>query len=268
MTIVVKIGGNTLRKGFTDNLVQDVNRVSQSSGLVLVHGGGIEVTETAEKLGKEQTFVVSPGGMRSRYTDKETAGIFVMVMAGKINKSLVARLQSGGVNALGLSGADGGILRAQRKRRLVIIDERGRKRVIEGGYTGKITEVNVTLLNTLLANQYLPVIAPIALGDEYELLNVDADRAGASVAGGLKADKWIVLTDVPGLLLKEKVVPKLSRREAEEIIPNIGHGMMRKIHAAVEALDLGAKEVVITSGLIEDPVSSALSGGKGTVVTT
>ncbi|MBL7118416.1 [LysW]-aminoadipate/[LysW]-glutamate kinase [Candidatus Bathyarchaeota archaeon] len=268
MAVVVKIGGTALRQGFTENLVDDLNKVYQSSRLVLVHGGGIEVTETAGKLGKEQRFVVSPGGMRSRYTDKETAEIFVMVMAGKINKSLVAKLQSGGVNALGLSGADGGILRAQRKKRLVVIDERGRKRAIEGGYTGKIIEVNTRLLDILLSNHYLPVIAPIALGEEYELLNVDADRAGASIAGGLKAEKWIVLTDVPGLLLKGKVVPRLSRREAEEMIPNIGHGMMRKIHAAVEALDLGANEVIITSGLVKDPVSSALSGGKGTVVTS
>jgi len=266
MTTVVKIGGNTLRQGFNENLVNDLKNVSQTSGLVLVHGGGIEVTETAEKLGKEQRFVVSPGGMRSRYTDKETVDIFVMVMAGKINKNLVAKLHGGGVNALGLSGADGGTLRAQRKKKLLIIDERGRKRAIEGGYTGKITEVNVDLLNVLLSHSYLPVVAPIALGDNFELLNVDADRAGAFIAGSLKADKWIVLTDVPGLLLKRKVVPTLNRQEAEEMIPTIGHGMMRKVYAAVEALDLGAKEVVITSGLVENPVSSALSGGTGTVV--
>jgi acetylglutamate/LysW-gamma-L-alpha-aminoadipate kinase len=266
MTVVVKIGGNTLRQGFTEALVQDLRKIHESSGLVLVHGGGIEVTETARKLGKEQRFVVSPGGMRSRYTDKETVEIFTMVMAGKINKSLTAKLQASGIIALGLSGVDGGIIRAERKKRLVIVDDRGRKRVIEGGYTGKITEVNATLLSTLLDNRYLPVIAPIALGDEYEFLNVDADRAGAYVAGALKAEKWIVLTDVPGLLIKDKVVPRLTCTEAKELIPSIGHGMMRKVHAAVEAIDLGAKEVIITSGLIDNPVSSALSEGKGTVV--
>ena len=267
MTIVVKIGGNTLRQAFTANFVQDLRKVHESSGLVLVHGGGIEVTETAEKLGKPQQFVVSPGGMRSRYTDKETAEIFVMVMAGKINKGMVAELQKGGVNAIGLSGADGGILRADRKKRLIIIDERGRKRVIEGGYTGKITRINADLLGTLLSGHYLPVIAPIALGDGFELLNVDADRAGAFISGALKAERWIVLTDVPGLIIKGEVVPKLTRQEVKEWIPSIGHGMMRKVNAAVEALDLGAKEVIIASGLIEDPVSSALSGGKGTIVT-
>lgn len=268
MTIVVKIGGTTLRQGFTENFVQDLRRVHESSGAVLVHGGGVEVTETAEKLGKEQRFVVSPGGMRSRYTDKETAEIFVMVMAGKINKSLTANLQGGGVDALGLSGVDGATLRAERKKRLIIVDERGRKRAIEGGYTGRITKVNDALLRLLVERGYLPVLAPIALGDEYELLNVDADRAGAFVAGALEAEKWIVLTDVPGLLVKGKVVSKLTRAEAEELLPTIGHGMMRKIHAAVEALDLGAKEVVVASGLVEDPVSSAISDKNGTVVTS
>jgi acetylglutamate/LysW-gamma-L-alpha-aminoadipate kinase len=266
MTVVVKIGGNTLRQGFSEDFVQDVLETHKSSGLVLVHGGGIEVTETAEKMGKEQKFVVSPGGMRSRYTDKETAEIFVMVMAGKINKSLTAKLQAGGITALGLSGIDGGMIRARRKKRLVIIDERGRKRAVEGGYTGKITEVDATILRTLLDNRIMPVIAPIALGEDYEFLNIDADRAGAYVAGALKAEKWIVLTDVPGLLIKEKVVPKLTCAEAKKLIPSIGHGMMRKVHAAVEAISLGTKEVIITSGLIDKPVSSALSEEKGTVV--
>jgi len=267
MVTVVKIGGRTLRKGFNDSFVKDIHDVKEASPLVLVHGGGVEVTETAEQLGKEQRFVVSPGGMRSRYTDRETAEIFVMVMAGKINKNMVAQLQRGGVDALGLSGADGRTLRAERKERLLIIDERGRKRIIDGGYTGKITSVNDGLLHSLVEKGYVPVVAPIALGEKCELLNVDADRAGAYIAGALKADQWIVLTDVPGVMINKKVVSKLNRAEAKELLEDIGHGMKRKICAAVEALDLGAKEVIIASGLIDRPVTSALSEKRGTVVT-
>ncbi|MGH9923660.1 MAG: [LysW]-aminoadipate/[LysW]-glutamate kinase, partial [Nitrososphaerales archaeon] len=136
--IVIKIGGSVV-DGLHQSTMPDLKQVTSQDKVILVHGGGKEVTSIAEKLGKEQRFVVSPGGIRSRYTDKETAEIYTMVMSGKINKEIVLMLQKNGINAIGLSGVDGGIIKAERKKKLIIVDERGRKIAIDGGYTGKIT---------------------------------------------------------------------------------------------------------------------------------
>jgi len=197
MLIVVKVGGSILEE-VPAELVSDIKNVLSGNQLVLVHGGGKEVTEIASKLGKEQKFVFSPTGFRSRYTDKETMEIFTMVMVGRINKKLVSALQKQKIPALGLSGLDGFLVRAERKKRLVIVDERGRKRVIDGGYTGKIGQINVSLLQLLLEDGYVPLVSPVAVSEEFEPLNVDADRTASSIAGALKADRLVLLTDVEG----------------------------------------------------------------------
>jgi hypothetical protein len=129
----VKIGGSLLAEGVEETeLASDIERIASSHNLVIVHGGGKDVTRICERIGKKPIFVTSPEGFRSRYTDLETLEIYVMVMAGKVNKELVAYLRRRGLNAIGLSGVDAGILKAERKKKLVIIDERGRKRIIEG----------------------------------------------------------------------------------------------------------------------------------------
>ncbi|MEM3538761.1 MAG: [LysW]-aminoadipate/[LysW]-glutamate kinase [Nitrososphaerales archaeon] len=266
MTIVVKIGGSILEKGVNITILEDIKDIFTQQKLLLVHGGGDIVTEIAEKLGKKQTFIVSPEGIRSRYTDLETVIIYTMVMVGKINKEIVSALHKVGINAIGLSGIDGSIIRAERKKKLIIIDERGRKRVIEGGYTGKIKSVNSDLLNLLMNSNYMPIIAPIAVGDEGELLNVDGDRAAAYVAGGIKADKIVFLTDVPGVLINNKPILKMNLSEAKEIMPKIGFGMEKKVLASIEALEMGVKESIIASGLIENPVRSAIEHRNGTVI--
>ncbi|MCS7114712.1 MAG: [LysW]-aminoadipate/[LysW]-glutamate kinase [Nitrososphaerota archaeon] len=266
MLIVVKIGGNIAVDIASSGLVQDLKNVLPENKVVLVHGGGDEVTEIASKLGKEQKFVVSPEGFRSRYTDKETVEIFAMVIVGKINKQIVSILQSRGVPAVGLSGVDGGLIKADRKKRIIIVDEQGRKRVIDGGYTGKITEVNVHLINFLMENGYVPVIAPLAIGEEFEFLNVDADRTAAYIAGALKADRLLLLTDVEGLILDGKVVPKISLSEAERMLPKIGPGMITKVYAAVEAVKMGVQEALISYGLGKLPISSTLKHECGTVI--
>jgi acetylglutamate/LysW-gamma-L-alpha-aminoadipate kinase len=265
--IVVKIGGDVYQKGLTPELTDDIKKVLENEKLVIVHGGGDEVTSIAQKLGKQQTFITSPGGIRSRYTDKETAEIFTMVMAGKINKAIVRWLLSKGINAVGLAGLDAGMLRAERKKKLVIIDERNRKRVIDGGYTGKIAKVDTSILGLLVERGYVPVVSPIALGEDYEFLNVDADRAAAQIAGALKADKVVFLTDVQGVLMKGDFVKALSMKEAENLLPRIGAGMDKKVLASIEALKAGAKEAVISSGLVVEPISSALTHKNGTVIT-
>lgn len=265
MLIVVKVGGSILREVPLE-LVSDIKKVFSENQLVIVHGGGKGVTAIASKLGKEQEFVVSPTGFRSRYTDKETMEIFTMVMAGRINKQIVSALQRQEIPVVGLSGLDGFLVRAKRKKRLVIVDDRGRKRVIDGGYTGKVSQVNASLLQILLENGYVPAIAPVAVSEEYEPLNVDADRTAANVAGALKADKLILLTDVEGLTLDGKLVPKLAVSEVEEALPKIGGGMITKVYAAMEAIEQGVGEVVISSGVRKMPISSSLSHESGTVI--
>ena len=264
--IVIKAGGALLEKGLPEEIAFDIKAIAERSKAILVHGGGREVTEIAQRLGKEQRFIVSPDGFRSRYTDRETVDIYTMVMAGRLNKSIVADLESRGVKAVGLSGLDGHLIRAERKKRLVIINERGRKMVIDGGYTGSIEAINKELLNLLMDAGYVPVISPIAMSEEYEPLNVDGDRAAARIAGELKADALILLTDVEGLLIDGETVPKLHVTRAREILHKVGPGMITKIHAATEAIELGAKEVVIAPGSESTPVRSALNHSIGTVI--
>lgn len=261
------MGGSILKEGASSDFVSDLKEIIKDHSVILVHGGGVEVTEIASKLGKEQKFIMSPDGFRSRYTDKETVEIYTMVMAGKLNKQIVLALEAQGINAVGLSGLDSGILRAERKTKLVAVDERGRKKVIDGGYTGKITQVNTGILSLLLGEGYLPIVTPIALSQAYDPLNVDGDRTAAILAGALKADKLILLTDVEGVVLNGVCVSKFSSTMVREVLPTIGGGMSTKVHAGLEALDQGVKEVLVTSGLVKQPITLALNYKIGTVIT-
>lgn len=263
--ITIKIGGSVV-----DNLhpttISDIKKVAESEGVIIVHGGGKEVTKVSEQLGKEPKFVVSPSGIKSRYTDLETAEIFTMVMSGRINKTIVRLLQKNGVNAIGLSGVDAKVLQAERKKKLFIINEKGRKQAIDGGYTGKITEVNAKFVKSLLEQGYTPVISPIAISEESDFLNVDGDRAAAYVAGKVQTDKVLFITNVDGLLMDDKLVTDLSLAEAKEIRPKVGFGMEKKILAATEALDMGVKEALIANGQKENPISSAIAHENCTVI--
>jgi [amino group carrier protein]-L-2-aminoadipate 6-kinase len=263
--ITIKIGGSVV-----DNLhpttISDIKKVAEKEGLIIVHGGGKEVTKVSEQLGKEQKFVVSPSGIKSRYTDQETAEIFTMVMSGKINKTIVRLLQKNGINAIGLSGVDAKVLQAERKKKLLIVNEKGRKQVIDGGYTGKITEVNTKFVKSLLEQGYTPVISPIAISEEFDFLNVDGDRAAAYVAGKVQTDKVLFITNVDGLLMDDKLVTELSLAQAKEILPKVGFGMEKKILAATEALDMGVKEALIANGQKENPISAAMAHENCTVI--
>jgi [amino group carrier protein]-L-2-aminoadipate 6-kinase len=263
--IVVKFGGSILND-LHDSTIKDLYKISLREKLLLVHGGGNEVTSIATKLGKEQRFIVSPGGIRSRYTDKETAEIYTMVMSGRINKLIVKMLLKEGLNAVGLSGVDGHVLGAIRKNRLTIVNEKGRKMLIDGGYTGKIKQVRIELLTLLLDYGYVPVVSPVALSEEFDFLNIDGDRAAAYIAGGLKADKVIFLTNVNGLFLGEKLVQTISVEDARSILPKIGFGMEKKVLACTEALALGAKEAIISSANVSEPISSAIVHNNCTVI--
>lgn len=263
--ITIKIGGSVV-DGLHPSIISDLKKISEKEKVILVHGGGKEVTKISEALGKEQKFIVSPGGIKSRYTDKETAEIFTMVMSGKINKMIVGMLQKNGINAVGLSGVDGKIIQAERKKKLIVINEKGRRMAIDGGYTGKIQEVNTNLIKIILDQGYVPVISPIAISEEFDFLNVDGDRAAAYVAGKMQSDRILFLTNVDGLLMDEKLVTRLSLAEAKEILPKIGFGMEKKVLAATEALEMGVKQALIANGQRENPISAAIANDNCTVI--
>ena len=142
--IVIKIGGSIV-DGLHSSTISDLKKILEQEQVVFVHGGGKDVTIIGNKLGKEQRFIVSPGGVKSRYTDKETAEIYTMVMSGKINKTIIRLLLNNGINAVGISGIDGSTIQALRKKKLLVVNEKGRKMIIDGGYTGKINKNQYTI---------------------------------------------------------------------------------------------------------------------------
>lgn len=256
--LVVKMGGRLVPKALP-TIIADLKPTLQGFEAIIVHGGGDTVTDITNKLGKKPKFVVSVRGFRSRYTDKEMAQIFEMVMAGKLNKEIVRALSKESINAVGLSGSDGRLLVAERKKAIRVV-EKGKKMIIRGDYTGKIVTVNGELLDLLLKSGYTPVVAPVAIGSECEVLNVDADRAAAYVAGAVKADVFVLLTDVRGIIQEGKLIDKIKgKEEINEVMKRTGHGMKRKIFAALEALEMGVKRVIIASGLRAHPISTALA---------
>ncbi|MEM2929785.1 MAG: [LysW]-aminoadipate/[LysW]-glutamate kinase [Thermoproteota archaeon] len=261
---MVKAGGALLEEGTLEKIVTDIAEYSRREKVVFVHGGGAEVTETCRRMGIEPRFVVSASGMRSRVTDWETMQVYLMTM-GRLNKLVVSKFLKMNVNAVGLTGVDGALASASRKEKILVKREDGRRILMDGGFTGKIERVNVYLLKLLMDNGILPVLAPIALGKGFEPLNVDSDAFAAKVASSLNS-RLLYLTNVEGLLVDGRLVESLTMGEASVLLPSIGHGMMRKVQSAVEALQEGAASVRISSGLVEKPVSSALEKNLGTLI--
>jgi [amino group carrier protein]-L-2-aminoadipate 6-kinase len=266
--IVIKIGGG---EGVdSESVCVDVAElIKHGEQVVLVHGGSHETNQISEKLGHPPRFVTSISGHSSRFTDRETLEIFVMVTAGKINKLLVERLQQLGVNAVGLSGIDGRLLEGRRKPSLRVIED-GKRKIIHGEYSGVIEKVNAGLLTTLMGAGFVPVIAPQAISYESEALNVDGDRAAAAIAAALDAETLVILTNVPGLLRdvndEESLIKEIPQARAEEYLDRYAEGRMkRKVLGATEALQEGVGQVILADGRLEQPVLSALEG-RGTVI--
>ncbi len=257
--IVVKVGGRTL--GNFPSIARDLG---EHQPFVLVHGGGDLVTEYSRRMGVEPKIVISPSGIRSRYTDENELEVFTMVLAGKVNKEIVSTLLNMGIRAVGISGVDGPTLIAERKRRIVVL-ERGRRRVIPGGYTGRIEEVRTDLIRILLDSGYNAVIAPLARGTEGEMLNVDGDQAASKLSIGLKPAYLILLSDVEGVVWEGEIVERLTPEEAEELARKLGAGMNRKLMMAAEVARSGVR-VAISSGLGIEPVTQALNGAGTHVV--
>jgi acetylglutamate/LysW-gamma-L-alpha-aminoadipate kinase len=265
--LVVKIGGAAGNNMATvcEDLAALVKCGRQA---VLVHGGSDETNAVSEKLGHPPKFITSPSGFTSRYTDRETLEIFAMVTSGKINTILVERLQKLGVNAFGLSGVDGRLMQAKRKEAVRAV-ENGRVRMLHDDHTGTIEKVDAELLHMLLAAGFTPVVAPLAISHEGVALNVDADRAAAMIAGALKAESLVLLTNVPGLMRKfpdeSTLIPRIERAKLEEAIKSAEGRMKKKVLGASEALGEGVGRVIFADSRIPSPITSALAG-KGTVI--
>ena len=265
--IVVKIGG---AEGVgIELLCADVaDLIGNGQQVVLVHGGSHQTNVISEQLGKPPRFVTSVSGHVSRYTDRETLEIFAMVVAGRVNKLLVERLQGLGVNAVGLSGPDGRLLAGRRKSALKIV-ENGKRKVLRGEWSGVIQQVNGSLLRLLLDHGYTPVIAPLAISHDGEMVNVDGDRAAAAVAAALRAETLVLLSNVPGLLKdypdEGSLIRNIGRGEVDAYFPYAQGRMKKKLLGARETLEGGVSRVILGDGRIEAPVSQALAG-RGTVI--
>ncbi len=266
MLTVIKIGGG---RGIDPAaaLADSAERVAAGEQVVVVHGCSAAADALAAELGEPVRYVTSTAGVRSRYTDARMMQIFLMA-ALRVNADLVQRLQGLGINALGLSGLDGGLLRGPRKEALRIVED-GRQRIIRDDFTGRVERVNTDLLRLLLAQGYTPVIAPLALADTGDAVNVDGDRAAAMVAAALEADTLIILSNVPGLLAdaqdERSLVTSLCRLNMSQYEGQVSGGMRRKLIGVREALQAGVRRVVLADGRAEHPVQAALAG-RGTVI--
>jgi acetylglutamate/LysW-gamma-L-alpha-aminoadipate kinase len=259
--LVIKIGGAA---GIDPAaLCADIAALWQAGeSIVVVHGGSDETNRLAEQLGHPPRFVTTAAGHVSRYTDRETLEIFAMATA-RINRTLVERLQALGVNALGLSGVDGRVLTARRKAQLRVV-EQGRQRILRDDWTGAPAQVNTALLHTLLDARYLPVIAPLALSEQGEMLNVDGDRAAAAIAGALGAERLLLLSNVAGLLRRfpdeTTLVAWLEPAALAEAAEWAQGRMKKKLLGASEALAAGVTAVIIGDARRTQPIQDALAG--------
>lgn len=269
-TIVIKVGGGAGVD--VDAVCADVAAlVHAGQYVILMHGTSAAADALAARMGVPARTLQSPSGFVSRYTDPETLEIYTMAAAGQVNKQIVTKLQALGVNAIGLTGVDGKLLGAKRKDAVRAIDPTtGRQRVVRDDFTGRVDHVNAGLLRLLLDNGYTPVVAPLALGEECERLNVDGDRAAAQIASALRAETLIILTNVPGLLARfpdeSSLIRHIGQGELERAIEIAGGRMKKKVLAAQEAIEGGVRRVVLGDSRRAQPVQAA-AAGEGTVVT-
>ena len=256
--VVIKYGGNAM---VDENLKQQVMEDIVLLWLigvkvVLIHGGGPEISSMMAKLGKEPKFI---NGLR--VTDKETIDIVQMVLAGKVNKDLVNLLQTKGGHAIGLSGIDGGILECQMK------DEKL-------GYVGKITKVRTQPIEDILEKNYIPVVSTVASDRNGNAYNINGDTAAAHIAGALGAERLIMMTDIAGVL-KDKddpstLIPEITVSEAKGLYDSgiISGGMIPKVDCCIDAIEHGVENVVIMDGRIPHSILMELltDEGAGTMV--
>lgn len=254
-TIVVKYGGNAMiSEELKDAVMNDIVLMRLVGiNVVLVHGGGPEISDMLKRVGKESRF---SNGLR--VTDKETIDIVQMVLAGKVNKSLVQLLEQHGGKAIGLCGLDGRMIMAEK---LVAAEDLG--------YVGEITEINPEVIQNATANGYIPIISTVAGGYDGEVYNINADLAAASIAAKLKAVKLILMTDIRGLLRNKEdestLIPVVNVSEVPSLKREgiISGGMIPKIDCCVEAVRRGVKRAHIIDGRIAHSILIEMFSDEG-----
>jgi acetylglutamate/LysW-gamma-L-alpha-aminoadipate kinase len=265
---VVKCGGNPAVD--SAGICADVARlVHQGESVVLVHGGSGEIARLAAKLGVPQRTLVAPDGVSARYTDPAMLEVVVLALAGAVKPAIVAALSGLGVPAVGLTGLDGGMLRARRKPAVrAVVD--GRTVLVRDNHSGRIGAVRTELLEGLMRSGFVPVVSPPAIDEHDHPVNVNADRVAAALTVALGADRLVLLTGAPGVLADPG--DDASVQSTYEVPPTgapgsvAGGGMALKLVAAREALAGGVTSVRIADGRVPDPISRALAGS-GTAVT-
>jgi len=248
-TFVIKYGGaaqveDALKSSFSLDVVL-LNFIGIRP--VVVHGGGPKISETMKKMGKEPTFVHG-----QRVTDKETMDIVEMVLGGLINKEIVALINSQGGKAVGLSGKDGGLIKAKKKL-IKKSASKGNEETIDMGLVGEVESIDPGILHSLEKDGFIPVISPIGVGAKGETYNINADYVASAVASSLKAEKLMLLTDVEGIKDGNgTVLSTLSRMDVSELINDrvISGGMLPKVQACTRALDDGVKKTHIVDGRV------------------
>ena len=256
--VVVKYGGNAMiNEKLKQQVMEDIVLLWLIGiKIVLVHGGGPEISDLMTRLGKKAEFV---DGLR--VTDKETVDIVQMVLAGKVNKTIVNLLEMKGGRAMGISGMDGRLIEAEIK------DERL-------GYVGKITNVNITPINDLLEKGYIPVVSTVGCDRQGNSFNINGDTAAAFIAGALKAERLIMMTDIAGILRDRDdpstLIPDVTIDEAEELKAEgvVSGGMVPKVDCCVQALKKGVENVVIMDGRVPHSILMEIltDEGAGTMV--
>ena len=256
--VVIKYGGNAMiNEQLKQQVMEDITLLWLIGvKVVLVHGGGPEISETMKRLGKQAQFV---NGLR--VTDKETVDIVQMVLAGKVNKTLVNLLQMKGGHAVGVSGIDGGIIEAAMKDEAL-------------GYVGKITRIRPQPIADLLEKNYIPVVSTVASDRQGNTYNINGDTAAAFIAGALNAERLIMMTDIAGILRDKDdpstLIPALTVSEARKLFDEgvISGGMIPKVDCCIEAIEKGVKHVVIMDGRVPHSILMELltDEGAGTMV--
>ena len=248
-TFVIKYGGaaqikDTLKESFAKDIVL-LNFIGIKT--TIVHGGGPKISAVMEKMGKKPEFIQG-----QRVTDEETMDIVEMVLGGLVNKEIVSLINSHGGKAVGLSGKDGGLIKAKKKL-IKKHGETGVDEIIDIGLVGEVTHIDPHIIISLEKDGFIPVIAPVGVGPKGQTLNINADYVASSVASALKAEKLILLTDVPGIMdKKDKIISTLGKQQIKKSIEDgtITGGMLPKVQACIKAIEGGVSKTHIIDGRI------------------
>ena len=267
-TVVVKYGGHAMGDPkLGQAFARDITLLRQSGvNPVVVHGGGPQIGKMLQRLNIVSEF---KGGLR--VTDRATVEVVEMVLAGSINKEIVQLINAEGGRAVGLCGKDGNLVTARKLTRTVVDPDSNIESVLDLGFVGEPDKVDPTVLKLVLKEDIIPVVAPVAPGEDGETYNINADTAAGAIAGSLNAKRLLFLTDVPGVLDKDgNLIKQLSVAKAHELIADgtISGGMIPKVETCIEALDRGVEGVVILNGKVPHAVLLELftDGGAGTLI--